>query len=130
MQSTLCPSDLISGLTFVVDIVEVEGLNEPIIAKDAINRLVMDETNKGIIKAIAKIYTDNEGGSLFSADFIHGKGEGQILLLHGPPGTGKTLTAGRRTSSFISHTLTLFFRIRSGVYQKAPSQPHCSRSRR
>jgi SpoVK/Ycf46/Vps4 family AAA+-type ATPase len=75
------------------DIVEVDGLVEPLIVVDAINRLVMDPTNKSIIKAIAKTYTDTEAGSLFSADFIHGKGEGQILLLHGPPGTGKTLTA-------------------------------------
>ncbi|PSN73728.1 hypothetical protein BS50DRAFT_629714 [Corynespora cassiicola Philippines] len=27
------------------------------------------------------------------ADFVQGKGEGQIILLHGPPGTSKTLTA-------------------------------------
>ncbi|KAL1966651.1 hypothetical protein VTN77DRAFT_4062 [Rasamsonia byssochlamydoides] len=32
-------------------------------------------------------------GSQFPADFIEGKGEGQIFLLHGPPGVGKTLTA-------------------------------------
>ncbi|KAF2233389.1 P-loop containing nucleoside triphosphate hydrolase protein [Viridothelium virens] len=29
----------------------------------------------------------------YSADFIQGKGEGHIFLLHGPPGVGKTLTA-------------------------------------
>lgn len=62
--------------------------------KDAINRLVMDEVNKGVIKAIARTYTENTAGARFKADFINGKGEGQILLLHGPPGTGKTLTAG------------------------------------
>jgi len=27
------------------------------------------------------------------ADFVPGKGEGQVFLLHGPAGTGKTLTA-------------------------------------
>lgn len=61
-------------------------------AETAIDRLVMDPGNKDLIKAIARIYTDNT--ERFSADFIYGKGEGQIILLHGPPGTGKTLTAG------------------------------------
>ena len=76
------------------DIVEVEGLRDPTIVEDAISRLVMDEANKGVIKAIARTYTESRSTSRFNADFIHGKGEGQILLLHGPPGTGKTLTAG------------------------------------
>jgi hypothetical protein len=95
--------DRLQRLISVTDIVEVDGLVEPLIVVDAINRLVMDPTNKSIIKAIAKTYTDTEAGSLFSADFIHGKGEGQILLLHGPPGTGKTLTAGRPIHPCISH---------------------------
>jgi SpoVK/Ycf46/Vps4 family AAA+-type ATPase len=52
------------------------------------------ETSKDTIKAIVKTYTDGGQNEHFSADFIKGKGEGQIFLLHGPPGTGKTLTAG------------------------------------
>jgi flagellar biosynthesis GTPase FlhF len=32
--------------------------------------------------------------SSWSADFIKGKGEGLIFLLHGKPGVGKTYTAG------------------------------------
>ena len=81
-------------IDFTTDIVEVDGLKEPLIVEDAINRLVMDEVNKGVVKAIARTYTESRSTSSFNADFIHGKGEGQILLLHGPPGTGKTLTAG------------------------------------
>jgi len=61
----------------------------------AIDNLVMENNNKELIKAIARIYTDSDQADRFSADFIQGKGEGQIILLHGPPGTGKTLTAGR-----------------------------------
>lgn len=61
-------------------------------AESAIDKLVIRAGNKDLIKAIAKTYTENS--ELFSADFIYGKGEGQIILLHGPPGTGKTLTAG------------------------------------
>ncbi|XXH00048.1 hypothetical protein Hte_006389 [Hypoxylon texense] len=77
------------------DLLDVGGLTDPRIAEDAIDRLVMrPETNKDTIKAIVQTYTDSHSqAELFSADFIHGKGEGQIFLLHGPPGTGKTLTA-------------------------------------
>ncbi|KAH7396153.1 hypothetical protein BKA66DRAFT_566658 [Pyrenochaeta sp. MPI-SDFR-AT-0127] len=75
------------------DFIDVEGLSEPSMAEFAIDRLVMESSSKDIIKAIAKTYTDSEQSGRFSADFIHGKGEGQIILLHGPPGTGKTLTA-------------------------------------
>ena len=62
-------------------------------AEMAIDKLVMRPGNKELIQAIAKTYTDSS--ELFKADFIYGKGEGQIILLHGPPGTGKTLTAGK-----------------------------------
>ncbi|KAI1658642.1 hypothetical protein F4813DRAFT_40288 [Daldinia decipiens] len=77
------------------DLIDVSGLAPPRIAKDSIDQLVMrPESNRNTIKAIAQTYTDSKSqAELFSADFIHGKGEGQIFLLHGPPGTGKTLTA-------------------------------------
>jgi hypothetical protein len=76
------------------DLLAVDGLEEPKMAETAIDSLVMDSNNKELIKAIARIYTDSDQTERFSADFIQGKGEGQIILLHGPPGTGKTLTAG------------------------------------
>ncbi|KAF2478360.1 uncharacterized protein BDR25DRAFT_348614 [Lindgomyces ingoldianus] len=68
------------ALVFSIDIVGVEGLNELVIAKDTTNRLIMDETKTSVIKAIAKTYTDNEGGLFFR----------QLLLFHGSLGTGKT----------------------------------------
>ncbi|KGO42033.1 ATPase, AAA-type, core [Penicillium expansum] len=77
----------------VWDVLEVSNLTEPKIHKGIIDTLVMKpESNKQMIKAVCEIF----GGTYkqaFSSDFIQGKGEGQILLLHGPPGTGKTLTA-------------------------------------
>ncbi|KAH6974935.1 hypothetical protein BKA56DRAFT_589801 [Ilyonectria sp. MPI-CAGE-AT-0026] len=76
------------------DLLDVGCLFDVNIVENAIDRLVMrPEENKATIKAIVKTYTDNDENGLFRADFIHGKGEGQIFLLHGPPGTGKTLTA-------------------------------------
>jgi signal recognition particle GTPase len=78
-----------------LDLLNVEGLEQASMAEDAISNLVMEDNNKEMIKAIARTYTDSDQSSRFSADFIHGKGEGQIILLHGPLGTGKTLTAGK-----------------------------------
>ncbi|KAI1362713.1 hypothetical protein F5Y08DRAFT_261956 [Xylaria arbuscula] len=76
------------------DIIDVGRLRDVKIVENAIDRLVMrPEKNKDTIKAIVKTYTDNSQNGNFHADFIRGKGEGQIFLLHGPPGTGKTLTA-------------------------------------
>lgn len=77
-------------------------------AESAIDELVMrPEKNKETIKAIARTYTESDGqADLLTIDFIRGKGEGQIFLLHGPPGTGKTLTAGNvffNTSKSISN---------------------------
>jgi SpoVK/Ycf46/Vps4 family AAA+-type ATPase len=80
---------------FELDLLDVGGLDQASMAEDAITSLVMEDNNKEMIKAIARTYTDSDPSSRFSADFIHGKGEGQIILLHGPPGTGKTLTAGK-----------------------------------
>ena len=78
-----------------IDIVDVGRLKDVSISENAIGSLEMEKKSKDTIKAIAKTYTDTEGQSgRFIADFIQGKGEGQIILLHGPPGTGKTLTAG------------------------------------
>jgi SpoVK/Ycf46/Vps4 family AAA+-type ATPase len=70
-------------------------LETPSIAESAIDNLVMEKSSKDLIQAIARTYTDGDQYKRFSADFIQGKGEGQIILLHGPPGTGKTLTAGK-----------------------------------
>lgn len=39
---------------------------------------------------------DTESNTAWSPDFVKGKGEGLIFLLHGKPGVGKTYTAGKR----------------------------------
>ena len=85
-------------LTTIADLLDVANLDVPSVAVAAIDRLVIQPGNKEIIKAVAKTYTENS--KRFSADFIYGKGEGQIILLHGPPGTGKTLTAGTHAQLF------------------------------
>jgi SpoVK/Ycf46/Vps4 family AAA+-type ATPase len=91
--------------------------------EDAIDRLVMDNSHKGMVKAIAKTYTDSTQSGRFSADFIHGKGEGQVILLHGPPGTGKTLTAGKCCCTIPCMTLS-GPRISSRVHTTPAPQHH------
>ena len=82
-------------LTALSDLLDVQLIVEPKINTRAIDQLVMKpETNKSLLRAICERYNTGGGHKPFSADFIRGKGEGQIILLHGPPGTGKTLTAG------------------------------------
>jgi hypothetical protein len=80
----------------IIDLIDVERVEEPKISINAIDHLVMKtESNKALIKAICDSHAGgNAHDKPFFADFIQGKGEGQIFLLHGPPGTGKTLTAG------------------------------------
>jgi SpoVK/Ycf46/Vps4 family AAA+-type ATPase len=75
---------------------DVRAIVEPRINVNVIDQLVMKtESNKALLKAMCKEYNATEVREKpFFADPIKGKGEGQIILLHGPPGTGKTLTAG------------------------------------
>ena len=90
------PPEFLRADTTPSDLLDVDKLEEPEINTHAIDKLVMKtESNKDLIKAICATYTSQAHGSKpYFADYIQGKGEGQVFLLHGPPGTGKTLTAG------------------------------------
>jgi Cdc6-like AAA superfamily ATPase len=69
-----------------------------------INELVMDSARVKILKSLAGSYIREDKHGVkstlppWNADFIQGKGQGQIILLHGKPGVGKTWTAGKVTS--------------------------------
>lgn len=72
------------------DIEYLQPMVWPAKGVDPMNNLILGDSDKDVIKALARKYSKNEGA--WGADFIQGKGEGQIFLLHGPPGTGKTYT--------------------------------------
>lgn len=55
------------------------------------NDLVLDDGKKELIEALVTVHLERDAG--VKADFMSGKGEGLLILLHGGPGTGKTLTA-------------------------------------
>ncbi|OQE14584.1 hypothetical protein PENSTE_c034G03910 [Penicillium steckii] len=57
--------------------------------RKAFENLVVDSDHKDVIEALVTSHT----AATKSTDFMEGKGNGLILLLHGGPGTGKTLTA-------------------------------------
>jgi SpoVK/Ycf46/Vps4 family AAA+-type ATPase len=60
--------------------------------KEAFNRrLVLNEDKKDLIRALISVHIGQK--SALKIDFMDGKGDGLIILLHGGPGTGKTLTA-------------------------------------
>lgn len=59
----------------------------------------MEDERKRLIKALAKNYPNETDPSSqpahkpWTVDFVAGKGEGKVFLLHGKPGVGKTYTA-------------------------------------
>ncbi len=84
------------------------------------HRLVLEEDKKQLIKALITVHIgknnttgidSTEGKSSFiKTDFMEGKGEGLIILLHGAPGTGKTLTA----ESIAEHAKCPLYRVTCG----------------
>jgi SpoVK/Ycf46/Vps4 family AAA+-type ATPase len=55
------------------------------------HRLVLKEEKKELMRALVTVHIAKSNA--IRTDFMEGKGEGLIILLHGGPGTGKTLTA-------------------------------------
>lgn len=78
------------------DVENIADIDWPSREHDLMNELILADSDKDVIKALTRKYY--KGQKKWAADFIEGKGEGQIFLLHGPPGTGKTFTVGK--SSF------------------------------
>ena len=79
---------------------EISKFSEPRFNTAMIDTLVMPDDRRNLIKSLANNYmkVDDAGQKKsyerWTADFVPGKGEGKIFLLHGRPGVGKTYTAG------------------------------------
>jgi len=80
--------------TVYFDIEFISDINWSPEGDDPMSKLILGSTDIDILKALSRTH-GNQAPSVWSADFIPGKGEGQIFLLHGPPGTGKTYTVGK-----------------------------------
>jgi hypothetical protein len=85
------------------ELLHVKDLTEPTFETDLFDKLVMEDSQKKRLLALVKSYSrvDNSGAIMkqpaWTADFVKGKGQGLIFLLHGSPGVGKTCTAGTHT---------------------------------
>lgn len=64
----------------------------------------MNTEGKATIKTIVQMHPDGVDNS-FRAEFIHGKGKGQIILLHGPPGTGTYVQINHHLPWMLTATL-------------------------
>jgi hypothetical protein len=73
--------------------VHVSDLHDVQFNENMLDSLVLSPEIKKTVQALAWKSLQRTRNS-FSADFVEGKGNGQILLLHGAPGVGKTATAG------------------------------------
>lgn len=79
---------------------EVAKCMEPRFNENQIDNLVMNPMHVRTLKSLAKSFArinkrgENMRSEAWSADFMKGKGNGLIFLLHGKPGVGKTYTAG------------------------------------
>jgi hypothetical protein len=83
----------------LVEFVDVFNLSDSCFSSDLIDTLVMEPKRMKLLKALSHSFIRQDSKSPISshawaADFIPGKGNSQIFLLHGPPGVGKTYTAG------------------------------------
>ncbi|KAL3298182.1 P-loop containing nucleoside triphosphate hydrolase protein [Colletotrichum asianum] len=93
--------DLRNWVLTKLEDVRVHNLYEPEFNENMISHLVMSESRLKTLKALSKSFarvTETEEvltDKRWSADFVRGKGNGLIFLLHGKPGVGKTCTAGK-----------------------------------
>jgi hypothetical protein len=84
-----------------IEKVHVRNLSLPRFHKDMIENLVMDEARLKILKSLTGSFArlNRHGQALsekpWAADYVDGKGNGLIFLLHCGPGVGKTFTAGK-----------------------------------
>ncbi|KAK1990492.1 P-loop containing nucleoside triphosphate hydrolase protein, partial [Colletotrichum falcatum] len=100
-ESLLCPSTVMAYMfrTRTWEYVYTKNLQQPRFDENMISNLVMSEqrlkTLKALSKSFARVNKHGQGirDSNWSADFVRGKGNGLIFLLHGKPGVGKTCTA-------------------------------------
>lgn len=63
------------------DVENIEPMVWPPTESDPMSTLILDDSDKDVVKALARKYS--RGQATWGADFVEGKGEGQIFLLHG-----------------------------------------------
>ncbi|KAK5936733.1 hypothetical protein PMZ80_010996 [Knufia obscura] len=77
--------------------------------ESSFDRLAIPAGNKKAVQALCEAHLGRNSDLVFE-DFVAGKGQGLITLLHGPPGVGKTLTA----ETISEHLHRPFYTISAG----------------
>jgi hypothetical protein len=79
------------------DVECIQPIAWPRAGSDQMSSLILEESDKDVIRALTRKYARGES---WGADYIKGKGEGQIFLLHGEQSNSQnliyTLTIARR----------------------------------
>ena len=104
LQAQLCPPKItaFSLETGKWYFVHVEHLSEINWNQAAFNHLVLDERDKRNLKGLVEQH--KKGKDHVLSDFIHNKGMGLVVVLHGPPGVGKVRILKPSHQSIISAT--------------------------
>ncbi|KAF2432110.1 P-loop containing nucleoside triphosphate hydrolase protein [Tothia fuscella] len=97
----LCPVEIPAFVfrTRTWENLHLSQFSDPQFEESMIKNLVMDSDRLKTIKALAKGFArvdrheEQMSSESWAADFVKGKGNGLIFLLHGRPGVGKTCTA-------------------------------------
>ena len=102
LQAQLCPPKItaFSLETGKWYFVHVKNLSEIDWNQDAFNQLVLDERDKKTLKGLVEQHKKDKSHVL--SDFIHNKGMGLVVVLHGPPGVGKVCALKPSHQSTIS----------------------------
>ena len=87
-------------LTGCPEWLDADCIKDVEVQPDLFKYLSLQPGLKPDIEALCRTHMKKKAKKLVSTDFIKGKGEGLIFLLHGPPGVGKTATAGACVSSY------------------------------
>lgn len=103
-QAQLCPA-IIGGVSLSNEHlynVSVENLQPVKWNKGAMERLVLDEDKKDLLKGLVAQHSHRARTSEFG-DLIENKGKGLVILLHGPPGVSGNLSSNIK--GFANHLL-------------------------
>lgn len=76
-------------------LLDAESVKDVDVHPEVFQYLELQPGIKNDIEALCRTHMRSKKTKSISTDFIKGKGEGLIFLLHGPPGVGKTCTAGK-----------------------------------
>jgi signal recognition particle GTPase len=101
-----------SGTNPTLERLMVDGFSEAKFDESLFQDLILPDQPRQMIEHLTRTYFESleeeDAGSLQGGqtiDFLEGKGQGLIFLLHGKPGVGKTYTAGKFAHPSYHHYL-------------------------